>query len=133
MSGDALAPDAAGEPGDAVPEPPRTDSRGASGNRARDHLANERTYLAWLRTALGLLALAAAVARFGPGGETNGDRLAVAVLGLLGFILLVVGTVRYYDVARDLEAGQFRPSRRAPLLIAILVGLTAVIALPLLL
>jgi putative membrane protein len=125
------APDGAGEP---IPQhADRTDSGGGSGNRARDHLANERTYLSWLRTALGMLALAAAVARFGPQLPTTRDHVAVAVIAALGLGLLTVGTVRYYEVSRDLEAGLFRQSRRAPLVVAILVALTAVVVLPLLL
>jgi uncharacterized membrane protein YidH (DUF202 family) len=35
-----------------------------TGSVARDHLANERTYLAWTRTSLGLLALGIGVERF---------------------------------------------------------------------
>ncbi|KAH9923361.1 uncharacterized protein B0H18DRAFT_1015368 [Fomitopsis serialis] len=35
-----------------------------TGSTARDHLANERTYLAWTRTSLGLIALGIGVERF---------------------------------------------------------------------
>src|SRR3954469_12408945 len=34
-------------------------------NRTRDHLANERTFLAWVRTALGLIGLGFVLARMG--------------------------------------------------------------------
>ena len=108
------------------------DSAGHSGNRARDHLANERTYLSWLRTSLGVLALAAAVARFGP-GRVGRDFVAVAVLALMGLFLLGVGTRRYYQVARDLEQGRFTFSRRTPVLVAAVVVAVAVVILPLLL
>lgn len=95
-------------------------SGGPSGNRARDHLANERTFLSWLRTSLGVIALAAAVARFGIGGATR-DRVAVSLLALLGAFVLVTGTRRYYQVARDLEEGRFSLSRRTPVAIAVVV------------
>lgn len=39
-----------------------------TGSTARDHLAAERTYLAWLRTGLGFVALGIAVERFGQFG-----------------------------------------------------------------
>ncbi len=107
-------------------------SSGHTGNRARDHLANERTYLSWLRTSLGVLALAAAVARFGA-GRGHQDGSAVAVLGLLGVFLLGLGTRRYYQVAADLEQGRFSFSRRTPLLVAVVVVTVAVVLLPLLL
>ena len=68
-------------------------SDGSSGNRARDHLANERTYLAWLRTAIGVLALGAAIARLGTTAGPH-ERIAVAVTGVLGLLILGVGTRR---------------------------------------
>ncbi len=109
-----------------------SDSSGESGNRARDHLANERTYLAWLRTSIGVLALAAAIARFGPEAQAR-DKVAVAVIGVLGLLILVIGTRRYYQVSRDLEQGRFEISRRTPLLVGGAVTLAALVVLPLLL
>src|SRR5439155_23792790 len=120
-----------------VPDPPAAGpapsdgSAGATGNRARDHLANERTFLSWLRTSLGIIALAAAVARFGPGNGPR-DRVAVTVLALLGALVLLTGTRRYYQVARDLELGRFSLSRRTPVAIAVLTLLAAAVLLPLL-
>lgn len=118
-----------GEPVD--DEPPGTgDTRGASGNRARDHLANERTYLSWLRTSLGVLALAVAVARFG--GNTPRDTAAVAGLAVLGLLILGVGTQRYYQVSVDLERDRFTLSRRGPLVVAVVVVVVAAVFLPIL-
>jgi len=37
----------------------------SSNDRQREHQANERTFLAWLRTAVALIALGLATARFG--------------------------------------------------------------------
>jgi putative membrane protein len=108
------------------------DAAGLTGNRARDHLANERTYLSWLRTSLGVLALAAAVARFGVGGGGK-DAVAVALLGVLGVLVLVVGTRRYYQVQGDLERGRFSFSRWTPMVVGIVVVAVAVVLLPLLL
>ena len=109
-----------------------SDSNGEFGNRARDHLANERTYLAWLRTSIGVLALAAAIARFGPEAQAR-DKLAVAVTGVLGLLILIIGTRRYYQVSRDLERGRFEISRRTPLLVGGAVAVAALVVLPLLL
>jgi len=115
-----------------LPDSGGGDAAGQTGNRARDHLANERTYLSWLRTALGVLALAAAVARFGA-GQGHADAVAVTLLGLLGVFLLAVGTRRYYQVAADLERGRFTFSRRTPLLVGTVIIVVAVVLLPLLL
>jgi putative membrane protein len=123
-----LPADAANAGGDRV-QPPAAGA--GTGSKARDHLANERTYLAWLRTAFGMLALTAAVARFGTGNGAH-DHLAVGILGALGVFILALGTRRYYQVARDLEAGRFTFSRRTPLVLAIVILVTAVVLLPLL-
>ena len=48
---------------------------------ARDHLANERTFLAWVRTALGLVGLGVLLERLGAGGDQG-----VAVAAGVGFI-----------------------------------------------
>jgi putative membrane protein len=113
------------------PAPAAGGSAGPTGNRARDHLANERTFLSWLRTSLGVLALAAALARFGT-GQPHRDRLAVLLLALLAAFILLSGTRRYYQVARDLEAGRFTLSRRTPVVVAVLTVVTAAVLLPLL-
>jgi inner membrane protein YidH len=90
-----------------------------TGSEVRDHLANERTYLAWLRTGMALLGLGFVVARLrielgqlapspaGPGwlrGITIG----------LGFAGLAVATVlfatwRYLVVRRMIETQRFVP------------------------
>ncbi len=88
--------------------------------------------MAWLRTAIGVLALAAAIARFGPTPGTH-EKVVVVITGLLGLAMLATGTRRYYQVARDLEQGRFEISRRTPLLIAAVVAVTALAVLPLLL
>jgi putative membrane protein len=100
--------------------------------RARDHLANERTFLAWLRTALAIVALGALLARLtaSEGGTTTA---AAAIVVTCGVGVLVYGTARYYRVARDLEAGEFHAARRSPLLVTIAVILTAAVVVPLLL
>lgn len=119
--------------------PERTDatpSGAPSTERARDHLANERTYLAWLRTAIGILALSAAIARFGPGAGPHAgthDKVAVAITGCLGLFILGIGTRRYYQVSHDLEQGRFQLSRRTPLVVGLVVVLSALTVLPLLL
>jgi putative membrane protein len=110
---------------------PLDDPRGTSGNRARDHLANERTYLSWLRTALGVIALSVAVGRFGPGEAA--DDAAVIVLGVLGLAILAIGTWRFYRVSTDLEHDRFRLSRGGPLVVALVVAAAALVLVPMVL
>ena len=62
----------------------------------RDSLANERTYLAWIRTALSLIAAAVAVVKFVPPFAIPGTRLLLGlVLAGGGLLLAVVGYRRW--------------------------------------
>ncbi len=97
-----------------------------SGSTARDHLASERTFLAWLRTGLGFIALGIAVERFSqfeivppslsPADKSKtGDdknKSETLVLGLLGVGSgsIVYGTTRYFSNMRMLEMGLYKPS-----------------------
>lgn len=101
--------------------------RDTNPSRARDHLANERTYLAWLRTAGGVMVLALAVAKF---GNTNAYTLgAGGVLIFVGAVGLVYGTSRYRRVNRELEQGRYiTGSRGRGPVLASTVLITAVLA-----
>jgi putative membrane protein len=86
---------------------------------ARDHLANERTFLAWVRTALGLVGLGVLLERLGVGG----DRVITLVAGLgfisFGGLSLIYAVSRYLWVAKNLERGMFPVAVRGPFVIAI--------------
>ena len=85
--------------------------------RAREHLANERTLLAWVRTSLALIALGFVVARFAV--FSRGLSIATAtnvtstVFGIAlvsgGFIAGLVGLVRFLRVKRQIDRDDFQP------------------------
>ena len=86
---------------------------------ARDHLANERTLLAWQRTALALLGLGFLVDRFafeGRGGTVAGSILGLALIAI-GALASVAGTVRFLRTERDIEQATYRPAHLAHLLL----------------
>ncbi|MGQ9512803.1 YidH family protein [Thermodesulfitimonas sp.] len=87
----------------------------------RAHLANERTFLAWIRTCLGLLAFGfllvrwVAVAAAGPWGvglRIGGRSLQLIGEGLMGSAaaLMVLATVRFAVVRRQIIRGVYRPA-----------------------
>ncbi|MEM0129456.1 MAG: DUF202 domain-containing protein [Thermoplasmata archaeon] len=85
-----------------------------------DYLANERTFLAWVRTGITLVALGFVVARFNLlirelGGTTTAspysDALGVALV-LLGAGVVVLAQLRQRSVRRLLDAGRFEASDR---------------------
>jgi len=92
-------------------------------------LANERTMLAWLRTALTLLAGGVALVHFAE------DRTVLSVVGvgllLLGTICCVTGYVRYRAAGRAIRAGQLPAAGLGPAvltagIVALAVILTAI-------
>jgi putative membrane protein len=80
-------------------------------SRARTHLANERTFLAWFRTGLTLIAF----------GLIGGQFLSLEVAGGLvrilstvavgtGVFLVLVGAQRYRRSRELIDAASFRPA-----------------------
>ena len=97
------------------------------GSTARDHLANERTFLAWVRTALGFIGLGVFVAKLVETASLLAE-VAGAVLVAYGALVLIYALVRYQRGATLLQSGQFHIARRGPLvlgLVALLVTLAA--------
>ncbi|MDP9435583.1 MAG: DUF202 domain-containing protein [Actinomycetota bacterium] len=91
---------------------------------ARFLLANERTLLAWVRTALTLLAAGVAVQQFGTG---TGGRVAVTVVLLaLGALAGALGGLRYVHADQALREGRLPATGRAPAAVAAGVVLVAV-------
>ena len=84
----------------------------------RFSLANERTFLAWIRTALALLAGAVAVIQFLPSSALSGLRTAfAAVLAIGGTVLPVVAYRRWSAVQRAMRND--RPLPVTPLLVVV--------------
>jgi inner membrane protein YidH len=91
----------------------------------RFSLANERTLLAYQRTAIGLVAAAVAVAHF-----LDNDVLEVAIAAVLlvsGGIATIGGYYRYREADRAIRDG--RPLPGGPIALLLSVGLTVCLVL----
>jgi putative membrane protein len=100
---------------------------------ATDYLANERTYLAWVRTSIGIMAFGFVVVKFSLfvkqislmfGKETILQQRGYSAI--LGIVLVVLGTitailsyVRYKNTEKQLDNGVFEHSS---MLITLLTG-----------
>jgi len=82
---------------------------GTEGIRIRDHLANVRTFLAWLRAGLMLLAMGYAVAKFQV-IETASNRYLGVVTALAGWLIIALAGISYARQRRAIEAAEFAPS-----------------------
>jgi putative membrane protein len=92
----------------------------------RDHLANERTLLAWQRTALALVGIGFVVDRFalGPEGVTPLGTLLGVLLIALGGAVSAVGAYRFVRTEREIDTQTYRPSILAHLVLtgAVVIG-----------
>lgn len=102
-----------------------------TGSEARDHLANERTFLAWVRTALAVIGLGVLLGKL---VETEGLAAEIIGLAMVGFgaAMLVYSVARFERVTSRLVEGKFPVARLGPLFLAALgiaVAIGAVILL----
>lgn len=96
----------------------------------RFSLANERTFLAWIRTALALLAGGVAVRQLVPAVGLHGSRLALALACIgLSVCLSAMSLRRWRRNESAMRRDQPLPSSRMPLVLAL--GLSIVTALSL--
>jgi putative membrane protein len=91
-------------------------------NRARDHLANERTFLAWVRTGAAIVVFGFAIGRFAIAmrqlTELQGHPVRTAGVSVwlgsftigAGVVLVVAGLARYRKTRAQLDAGTFEPA-----------------------
>jgi putative membrane protein len=78
-------------------------------------LANERTFLAWQRTSLGLLAAAVAVVQFMPELTILGLRHVLgAVVGIMAILTAVAGLRRWMQVDRAMRHDKPLPRATMP-------------------
>ncbi|MBD1915725.1 MULTISPECIES: DUF202 domain-containing protein [Cyanophyceae] len=99
-----------------------------SSSRARDHMANERTYLAWMRTAIALIGFGVLIARLrylvSPDVPGTGQGWMVG-LGLcsIGLITVLLSTWHYFAVLDAIESNTYEPNSRWVILFSLVVTL----------
>ncbi len=117
-------------------------------SRLREHLANERTFLAWLRTSIALIGFGLAIARFGlflrqpqmtksqqifqNHPVFNSENLGLCLV-IFGLVFIGLAAWRYNKVFWQIERADYRTNR---FLIYFLLGIVmfiGVLTIPLLL
>ena len=91
-------------------------------------LANERTFLAWVRTALGLLAGGVAVRQFVDPFDIANATTALALLAVgCSLVLVAGGYLRWVAVQQAIRRGDELPAAKLVPLVAIALGSIAVV------
>ncbi|HEU4512471.1 MAG TPA: DUF202 domain-containing protein [Nocardioidaceae bacterium] len=91
-------------------------------------LANERTFLAWVRTSLALMASGVAVVQFVPGLSLVRHLLGFVLVGL-GGVVAAIAYVHWERNERAMRLGEQLPHSPVPRMVASALGLAAVAAL----
>ena len=102
----------------------------------RDHLANERTYLAWIRTSIGIMAFGFVIEKFAlflknlqyfirdstspeisspPGYST----IIGIILVVMGALMGMLSFIRYKKVEQEINEGTYNPSLLLDILVAL--------------
>jgi putative membrane protein len=93
-------------------------------------LANERTFLAWQRTSLGLLAAAVALVQLVPELAIPGARRALGVLlAALAILTSAMGLLRWQQADRAMRRGLPLPRQPTPAYLGLGLIVVGVIAL----
>lgn len=100
-------------------------------SRARDHMANERTFLAWIRTSIGIMAFGFVVEKFALFikqitfflGKSNSpipsytpptmqgySSIFGVFLVALGVLICLLAFIKYKKVEKEIENEMYRPS-----------------------
>jgi putative membrane protein len=110
----------------------------AKDQRGPQHLSNERTFLAWVRTSIALVSLGFVLARVGPSlaqrAAASSSHAARAVpVGIslisLGAVLTVLAAWRHSRVNREIENGMVKTGRGLVVFVTAAIVLLAVAAI----
>lgn len=112
----------------------------ADDKQATEHLANERTFLAWIRTSIAVMGLRFIVSKFGfwlrelaiglskmaaPRGSGLFEPAGMAMIGF-GGLVAVLAVWRFHYVNRQITLGMLTVDRGLVVLITAVVGLLAI-------
>jgi putative membrane protein len=116
-------------------------------DRIREHQANERTFLAWLRTSIALIGFGFAIARFGlflhqldaaitqrevvVNPLFNSENLGIALV-IVGIVAIALAAWRYNQIFWQIERGNYQPNRLPVLVLTTIVMVLGLLSIPLL-
>ncbi len=113
----------------------REERESKGGQNRRVHMANERTFLAWIRTSIAVMAFGFVVEKFSlfvkqmayymgreasPPAQGYSSIIGILLVGL-GMLMGVLAFVRYKKVERQIDEDTYKPSPVLSVLLAISV------------
>lgn len=110
------------------------------GSRPRDHMANERTFLAWIRTSLGIMVFGFVVEKFSifmkhiipyfqeanlPVPSKYSSYFGV-ILVLFGALLCLLAFIKFRKVEKQIETNCYQPSMLLNIMVTLAVLLIGI-------
>jgi putative membrane protein len=108
-----------------------------------DHLANERTFLAWIRTSIGIMAFGFVVVKFSlfvkqvslilgkntttPSGNYSG--IIGIIIVAVGAIVLLLSYVRFKKIEKQLITGQYKQTSNLVSVLTIAIFIVSILLL----
>ena len=106
---------------------------------ASDHLANERTFLAWVRTSIGIMAFGFVVVKFALFVRQlalllhQNEPVQKGYSGIIGVLLVAFGALigvlaffRYLRIERQLQNSEFQSSKTLSIVLVVFIFLTGI-------
>ena len=117
-------------------------------DRQREHQANERTFLAWLRTSIALIGFGLTISRFGlflhelqtqiteqnnySHSFITSQTIGVSLV-IVGIIMIILAVGRYNQVFEQIEQANYQPNRMMVWITAGIVIILGLLSIPFLL
>ncbi|HLG62646.1 MAG TPA: DUF202 domain-containing protein [Ktedonosporobacter sp.] len=125
---------------DGTEKEPADEKRGLISKKVTDHLANERTFLAWIRTGLATITFGFVIARFGlllreltlknatsSGRAFHYSALIGVALTVLGVMMMIFALFSFFNIRRSIDNESFHPSTAFTVVLTVLASLIGLV------
>lgn len=118
-----------------MPDSRDTDSQDSS--QVSNHLANDRTYLAWIRTGVSMMGLGVVIAKLkyiiGSNYPESSGVMHAAQIGLwfavIGVLTILMSALFFLQTQREIRQGTYKARKLSVLILTALLGLLGIIIL----
>lgn len=100
-------------------------------NLVQDHLANERTYMSWMRTAITLMGFGVFILRFRADQSLDwskeNDELKLGfIFAITGILTVFLSTKHYFTIRKRILQNNYKPSRRTVIFLSTIMTLLGI-------